>query len=99
MKEYPKIQSIFKRDDHGKFTDEYSVPAFEYLANNRWRWDEKCDGTNIRVIYKDGKVTFGGKSDNAQIPTKLLNTLQDLFPVKKFAQFAQFDSPVCLLVW
>ncbi len=83
--EYPKINSIFKRDDRGKFiVGEYSQPEFEYLKNNKWEATEKIDGTNIRVIWDKERVIFGGKTDNAQTPTFLLKKLQDLFPVDKF---------------
>jgi hypothetical protein len=53
MEEYPKIQSIYKRDeDTHKFIEgQWSLPEFEYLANNQWVWTEKVDGTNIRVIW------------------------------------------------
>jgi hypothetical protein len=80
VKEYHKIDSIFKRDPTGKFLlDEFSRPEFEYLANNLWQWTEKVDGTNIRIMWDGAKITFGGKTDNAQIPAKLLNNLNDFF--------------------
>jgi ATP-dependent RNA circularization protein (DNA/RNA ligase family) len=105
MKQYHKIQTIFKRDDNGKIIDsEWTLPEFEYLQNNNWIWTEKVDGTNIRVKYDPRVpacggdhlvpwVTFGGKTDNAQIPAFLYQRLQELFPVEKFKAF---DSPLCL---
>lgn len=88
MKEYHKIQSVFKRDEktHKFIEGEWSLPEFEYLKNNLWNWTEKIDGTNIRVQWdKDEKtVTFGGRTDNAQIPTFLFTKLQQLFPIDKF---------------
>ncbi len=82
MKEYHKIQSIFKRDPENdyRFTNEYSSPEFEYLKNNEWGFTEKVDGTNIRVIWNGNSVRFGGKTDNAQIPTFLYDRLNELFP-------------------
>ena len=83
MKEYHKINTIFKRDmESPKKTlieGAYSLPEFEYLANNEWTFTEKVDGTNIRVMIQDGRVTFGGKTDNAQTPTQLLNRLTERF--------------------
>ena len=83
MNEYHKINTIFKRDmDSPKKTlieGAYSLPEFEYLANNEWTFTEKVDGTNIRVMIQDGRVTFGGKTDNAQTPTQLLNRLTERF--------------------
>jgi hypothetical protein len=79
--EYHKIQSLFKRDPSGKkmLFGEYALPEFEYLAQNRWVFTEKVDGTNIRVIIQGGRVAFGGKTDNAQIPAKLFTRLQERF--------------------
>ncbi len=84
MNEYHKIQTVFKRDPMTKFKTllegEYSMPEFEYLQNNEWMFTEKVDGTNIRVMYNGiGQIKFGGKSDNAQIPSHLINELNELF--------------------
>lgn len=80
MSEYHKIDTIFKRDDRGNITDEYSVPAFGYLANNTWVGTEKIDGTNVRVVYQhDQPVRIGGKTDEAQLPAVLVHRLEDLF--------------------
>lgn len=53
MKEYHKIQSLYKRDpDTHKFIEgEYSLPEFEFLKDVTWVGTEKVDGTNIRVIW------------------------------------------------
>ena len=73
---YHKINGLFKRDKQGKFTDEFADPTFEALWDNvLWNATEKVDGTNIR-LYKDG--TIGGRTDNAQIPAKLLDTLNPI---------------------
>lgn len=83
MYEYHKINSLFKRDmtqKHKPFLEgEWSAPEFEYLANCSWDFTEKIDGTNIRVMYDGEKVTFGGRTDDAQIPAKLLERLQERF--------------------
>jgi hypothetical protein len=80
-KEYSKIQTIFKRDEktHKVIVNEYSLPEFKYLRNNPWVFTEKVDGTNIRVMWDGTNVVFGGKTDNAQMPTFLLYKLQELF--------------------
>ena len=78
MKEYHKIQTVFHRDPDTKFKTllegRFSLPEFEYLQNNEWIFTEKVDGTNIRIIF-DGELTFGGKTDRAQIPNQLVNKL------------------------
>jgi ATP-dependent RNA circularization protein (DNA/RNA ligase family) len=85
MKEYHKIQTIYKRDEHGKIIiGDYSKPEFKYLSKNNWLWSEKVDGTNIRVMWNEGSVKFGGKTDKAQIPSNLTNRLIELFPTEKF---------------
>lgn len=83
MSEYHKIQTIFKRDMSNKnkklIEGDWTMPEFEYLANNIWTFTEKVDGTNIRVIFKDGKITFGGRTDDAQIPAQLVTRLNERF--------------------
>lgn len=81
MKEYHKIQSVFKRDPKtNRFIDgAWSLPELEYLKNNIWVFTEKVDGTNIRVMWNGEAVSFGGKTDNAQMPMFLLYKLQELF--------------------
>jgi len=67
---YPKIQSIYKRDERGTFIlGQFAKPEIEYLRNCEWEWTEKVDGTNIRI---------GGRTSRAQIPTFLLDALRDL---------------------
>lgn len=87
--EYPKIQSIFKRDEKThKFLPEFSRPEFAYLSQNRWVGTEKVDGTNIRVMWSTepgtDALTFGGKTDNASIPPLLLKRLHELFTAEQF---------------
>ena len=81
MKQYHKINTIFKRDEKTKHIIEgqYSLPEFEYLKDNRWVFTEKVDGTNIRVMWNGESVVFGGKTDDAQMPVFLLYKLQELF--------------------
>jgi len=83
MKEYHKIQTVFKRNPENKhktlLAGQYSEPEFEYLAKNGWVFTEKVDGTNIRVMWDGQKITYGGKTDNAQIPQHLMNRLIELF--------------------
>lgn len=93
MKEYTKIQTLFKRDmaNKGRIIEgDWSLPEFGYLQNNVWQFTEKVDGTNIRVsaaFYDDGRkeLRFGGRTDAAQIPTHLLNALAEMLTFDKFA--------------
>ena len=90
MNEYHKIQTIYKRDLETKhktlLEGHYSLPELEYLADNQWVFTEKVDGTNIRVMCADYQendkrygITFGGKTDAAQIPAFLVERLQQRF--------------------
>lgn len=89
MREYPKINTVFKRDQGTNFKTlihgDYSEDAFAYLANNMWQFTEKVDGTNIRVMVGNdisplnGGVALGGKTDAAQIPATLIAKLQERF--------------------
>ena len=81
MKEYHKIETLFKRDPKTKklIVGEYTNDTVEYLKDNIWQFTEKVDGTNIRVYWDGHRVTFGGRTDNAMIPAHLINKLNDLF--------------------
>ncbi len=82
MKEYHKIQTLYKRDPETKFKTllegEFSVPEFAYLQNNHWSFTEKVDGTNIRIMFDGASITIGGKTERAQIPAELMNTLHSM---------------------
>lgn len=88
MIEYHKIQSVYLRDPanrHKTFLEgQWSMPEFGYLANNEWHWTEKVDGTNVRVHWNGEKVTFGGRTEDAQMPLFLVRRLEELFPMIKF---------------
>jgi hypothetical protein len=83
MKVYHKIQSIYKRDPATKFKrfleGDWSVDAFGILQDIDWTFTEKVDGTNIRVGFDGEQVSFGGRSDNADIPKQLLEYLTETF--------------------
>lgn len=96
MKEYHKINSIFKRDlKTGKFTSEYSTDEFEYLKDNEWVWTEKIDGTNIRIMWDGVVTTIGGKTDNASIPSPLIAKLGTYSFDDQFREHFK-DTTLCL---
>lgn len=91
MYKYPKIETLFKRDENFKVTNEIRLPEFENIKN--WLITEKIDGTNIRIIYTpDDKLLIRGKTDKASIPTFLLEELQNIFTVEKVK--AILDNPI-----
>ena len=90
MTKYHKIDTMFKRDmeNGGKIIfGKWAVPELEYLKDNQWQFTEKVDGTNIRIYYTgrrpalstDANIEYGGRTDNAQIPTILIKRLDELF--------------------
>lgn len=100
MNEYHKIQTLFKRDMSTKhktlLEGEWTLPEFEYLANNQWTFTEKVDGTNIRVIFNAGLVTFAGKTDAAQIPAQLIARLNERYLPLAAKMQAIFSCDACL---
>ena len=99
MSEYHKIHTLFKRDPSNKYKtlllDEYSLPEFEYLKDNQWLFEEKVDGTNIRIEYTPlgehtsmkASLAFKGRTERAQIPPKLYEVLMDLFSIEVFDDY------------
>jgi hypothetical protein len=100
MREYPKIYGPYNRHTEGPLRNkliegQWSRPEIGYLANLPWHFTEKVDGTNIRVHWDGHRVEFGGRTDNAQIPAKLIAVLRELFPEELFEQ--QFGGDVVTL--
>lgn len=82
MKEYHKIETVFERDMDGNkklIEGKFRNPAVEYLKDNEWIFTEKVDGTNIRILWDGHKVSFNGRTDNAQLPMELISKLTELF--------------------
>jgi len=102
MKTYHKIKTLWKREDtkpHNMIIGEYAEPEFELLKDIEWIATEKVDGTNIRIMWDGNKVSFGGKTDNAQLPPKLFEKLTELFMgesnEQKFEELFS-ETEVCL---
>jgi len=102
MRKYHKIQTVYKRDPKNKFKTllegQFSLEEFEYLFKNFWVWTEKIDGTNIRIMFDGEKtITFGGKTDRAQLPTKLVVRLNEVYLPKVDIFRGLFgNTPACL---
>ncbi len=99
MIEYPKIESLFDRDEktHKFIVGQYRLPEFGWLAKNQWQFTEKIHGTNIRIMWDAdrGVVSFGGRTANAQMPTFLFASLVDLFSPAQLEELYP-DTPMCL---
>jgi hypothetical protein len=100
MKEYHKIDTVFKRNPENKFKSivlgDYAQDPFRFLAGNEWVFTEKVDGTNVRVMIGNGRVLFGGKTDDAQMPASLVRRLEERFLPQQAALLAQFPDGGCL---
>ena len=99
--EYHKIQTVWARDPGTKhrtlIEGQWTTPEFGMLANTRWVFTEKVDGTNIRVLFDPQAhpiLEFRGRTDRAQLPPKLLEALRGLFTLDSLGRV--FDGPVCL---
>ena len=89
MIEYNKIETLYERDLEGTkklMEGVFRNPTVEYLKDNVWQFTEKVDGTNVRVYWDGHKVTFGGRTEDAQIPSHLLNKLIDMFKTDEAEQ-------------
>ena len=53
--------------------------TYESLKNITWQGTEKIDGTNIRIYWDGHRISFAGRTDKAQIPNELQQTLNELF--------------------
>lgn len=100
MNTYHKIQTLYVRhpDNPTKVdTTQYSKPEFKYLANNDWYMSEKIDGCNLRLMYDNSKLSFGGKTDKAQLPAQLITHLIDKYmPLEKVFREQYHDQTFCL---
>ena len=61
---YQKINTIFMRDAKNVIMpyEPFVEPEFEYLRGLKWRGEEKCDGTNMRIeVTKE--IVMSGPTD------------------------------------
>ena len=107
MSEYHKIETLYERD---LATFKVKPSVFKnrtYSLLKSWHWTEKVDGTNIRVIWECAinggpnapgrlsRLTFGGKSDNAQIHSDLIKWLYANVSAVKLAEiFPDSDAVI-----
>jgi hypothetical protein len=93
--EYTKIDTLFERDQNFNVDlTRLRHPVFATISE--WDVTEKIDGTNIRVLMDEqGHVTFGGRTDRAQMPTDLFQYLLATFtPAKMQAAFLRDSEPL-----
>lgn len=82
MKEYHKIETLYERSTEGDkrlIEGQYRNETIKFLADAPCQFTEKIDGTNIRIHWDGHKVTFGGRTERAQIPAHLVAYLMETF--------------------
>ena len=89
MREYIKIDTLYQRDTEGTkklMEGIFRNPTVEFLKDLKWQWEEKVDGTNVRIYWDGHTVSFGGRTDKAQMPAPLVNKLNEYFGGETNAQ-------------
>ena len=106
--EYGKIETLYERDPKTFSVIPGQFKSRVYSILKTWRWTEKIDGTNTRVIftpegietdvngpgYMEPSVKIGGRTDNANMPADLVQNLLSVVTPEKMA--ASFQSHVVL---
>ena len=100
MEDYHKIQTVFFRDPENKrrtlLEGRFSLPEFEYLANNDWIFTEKVDGTNIRVMFDGQNISIKGREKDSLIPDFLMENLSSTFMPMEEVFREKFPNGVCI---
>ena len=102
MVKYNKIETLYQRDMEGSkklLEGKFRNPTVEFLKDNTWQFTEKVDGTNCSVCWDGHTVTFHGRTENAQIPTHLLDYLLATFKTNEAEQIFEEkfgETPVIL---
>jgi hypothetical protein len=101
VEKYHKIQSIFKRDkETHRFTDEFSMTEFEFLAESYWLFEEKLDGMNMRIGFdpETEKMAIGGRTNKAEIPGHLYNAIVEKIDLEGLKEISEIwnGCPVTL---
>jgi hypothetical protein len=72
MYKYPKIETVYKRDMEGTkqlIEGDFRDKTVEMLANSPiWDCYEKLDGSNHQIFWDGHSLTFGGRTENSNIP-------------------------------
>lgn len=100
MKTYHKIQTVFLKNPTNGFKSildgQFSKEEFNFLKKNKWIWTEKIDGINIRILWKNGALSFRGKTDGAILPKQLDDKLKEKFKPDFFSNIFSETTGVCL---
>lgn len=92
--EYHKIETLYERDLATFKVDPTKLKNRTYSLIKSWQFTEKIDGTNIRCIWENGTLKFGGKTDNAQIHADLVRWLYEHVSPLRLAEIFPDTSAV-----
>ncbi len=101
LMEYPKIETLFERNKETFVVDETKLKRPVLATISEWDVTEKIDGTNIRITLKeDGTMTFGGRTENAQLQSDLVAYLFRTFRSEKLQSVLWIDGkPVNIVLY
>jgi hypothetical protein len=98
--EYSKIDTLFERDKATFVVDPLRIKSPVLRTISEWDVTEKIDGTNIRVMLSpNGEVSFGGRSNNAQIPGDLVKFLLKTFVPDLLEQVLWLEGPTEVILF
>lgn len=98
--EYHKIDTLFERDPSTFVVNPEKIKASVLETISAWDVTEKIDGTNIRVMLSvEGEVSFGGRSNSAQIPADLIQHLTRTFQPDSMKQALWLEDPVEVVLY
>ena len=103
--EYGKIETLYNRDKETfKVDPALGLRLPEFGLINKWLVTEKIDGTNIRIGYYPWRIEspevamiIKGRTDNADIPPFLLESIKKLVTVEKMHE--TFDHDVVTILY
>jgi len=94
MIEYPKIETLYDRDERFKVTDVLRCP--EFALPKEWMVTEKIDGMNARIgVSVGGALELAGRTDKASLTPDQLAILGEIGE-RAVEHFAETDVDVVL---
>lgn len=91
-KDFNFLKTIHSNQDEACFpipslkNEYYVLRKPEFNCISQWEVTEKIDGTNVRIILKDQKLYFAGKTEKAELPNHLLEKLKTIFTEEKLLE-------------
>ena len=92
--EYHKIETLYERDETTFKVRAGILKNRTYSLLKVWHWTEKVDGMNMRCIWHEGGLTFGGRADDTWIHPDLTKWLHEYVTVDKMREVFHDASAV-----